>query len=336
MQSPSQAENLRDSYRYPTDGSRREAEMQFAETWTPVELFDESAGGFGVRIEHVPEVAVGDVVRLRQGDKCFEVEVMHVTHCPAVVDSSAAEQDEGACQLGLKRVSEVFPEAKQGPSWFAQIWSSWHRPAASLNGKGIVLGIAIAFSVGILPLLIWSPLGFHLFGSRKSDLATDGDGPTLRSLAESLDPIEEKRRENEDGSLAHTRHDGVSFSRPSLNEQQKAVWQTLLDRAKQQTNITPWSDAVLAVISKLSEQLGLSDLQQIDVAHLLKQTDKSLAKLPSEDSDAEREAIDDKRLSILEGAYAGLMQMLTEAQQVEWGRLVEKWGKASGEEDETR
>ena len=135
MQSPIQTDNLRDSYRYPTNGSRQQAQMRFAETWTPVELIDESAGGFGVRIEHMPEVAMGDVARLRQGDKCFEVEVMHVTRYASEDSSDDAGQGRAACQLGLKRVSEVFAEVDAGPSWFKQIRSTWQRPPSSFNGE---------------------------------------------------------------------------------------------------------------------------------------------------------------------------------------------------------
>ncbi len=303
--------------------------MRIGETWTPVELLDESAGGFGVRVDLLPEIAVGDVVRLRSGEKCFDVEVMHVTHCPAVDGFHDERRDEPVCILGVKRVSEVFLEADARSPCFERIRATWQQASFLFDGKGLATGIALAFLVGILSIVVLSSLGPNLFGNRESNSSTDDNSFNPELLGSYSNPFKMKLGGEAGGSLAAAPNDDVSVAKPLLNERQKDVWQSLLDHAKLQTDIEPWRTAVLALIANTVEQRNLTDLQRVEIAQLLNYTDESLANLDSADSIDNREDVARKRSSILEDAYISLMQMFTDAQQIEWDKLVEKWDEAS-------
>ncbi|MEA1952561.1 MAG: hypothetical protein U9N87_14365 [Planctomycetota bacterium] len=127
-----------------------------------------------------------------------------------------------------------------------------------------------------------------------------------------------------DGSLS-AGGEGILPAKPSLSERQQGVLQSLLDHAKLQVNIEPWTDAMLALLNKLVQQMGLSDLQQVESAQLLEYTDQSLANL---DAGENQKEFAQKRLSLLEEAYASLIHLFSETQQDEWDKLVEKQGEA--------
>lgn len=299
-------------------------------------MLDESAGGFGVRVEHTPEVVVGDVVRLSCSGKCFEVEVKHIMLYPpldgAELDGAEDEKrDKPACKLGVQRLREVFQETDARSSWFKGIRAKWYRPPFSLDGKGIGLGIAIAFLVGVLPavaVLSWGP---SVFDRQVSLPAKNGSVVGMGVRPSNFKPSKIKA----DGSFAvtgegiSTAREGVSRVKSALNARQKGVWQSLLDRAKQQVDIEPWTDAVLALLEKLVRQMGLSDLEQVESTQLLEYTDQSLANLDAADTGDNKAEVAQKRLSILEEAYASLMKMFNETQQKKWEELVEKKGQAS-------
>ncbi len=327
MQSPSQIENLRDSYRYPIEESQQSAQMLFGKTWTPVELLDESAGGFGILVDLLPDVAVGDVVRLRCGVQCFEVEVMHVAQCPTVDGSHDERRGQPPCQLGVRRVSEVFPKADAGLPWFQRIRARWQLPHSSLDGKGLGVGLAIAFFVGVLPAVAVLSLRTNYFADRESKSAAVGNSLVLEMPASFSNPFKVKLNVEGDGFFAAAPHDGFSAAVPSLNDRQKAVWQLLLDRAKLQTDIEPWNNATLAVIANQLGQMSLSDLQQLEISQLLKYTDVSLTRLDAANYAGNREEAARKGVSILKGTYTDLMQMLSDKQQSEWDKLTEKRGE---------
>ena len=300
--------------------------MRFGDTWTPVELLDESAGGFGVRIEHIPEVAVGDVVHLRQGDKCFEVEVMHVTqHLAEESSDEAGEGGRAACQLGLKRLSEVFGEVDVRPSWLKQIRSTWQRPRMSLNGKGLAVGLGLAFLVGALPVIIVMVLESTPAPDPQLKSAVD-DGIDLESLKIVQNPFKVDLDKEPNGPTAAVTRGENFFADKSLNEQQKAVWQKLLDRAKQQTDVKPWNDGALALMSNLTGRLNLTDLQKVEISQILKYANNALANLQVSVSkdDREKAKAADKRSSILEEAYVGLMHMLSDEQKSKFEKLVQE------------
>lgn len=298
--------------------------MQFGNNWIPVELLDESAGGFGVRVEQMPEVEIGDKVRLFCGPKCFEVEVMHVTQCPHADDSHHETAGEPSCKLGVRRISEVFQPTHTRTSFLQQIMGKRYRPPFSLDGKGIGLGLTIAFLVGVLPAVTMVSFGPNFSDIKSSSSAKNDKGFIFGSGSSS--PKTAKMKIGSDaGSYISASGEGVHSSKlSSLSKQQQGVWQSLLERAKLQVDIEPWTDAMLALLANLVHQMGLNDLQQVESTQLLKYTEQSLENLNTSDSGENQEEVEQKRLSILEEAYTSLIHLFNETQQDEWNKLVEQ------------
>ncbi|MBN2291734.1 MAG: hypothetical protein JXM70_04875 [Pirellulales bacterium] len=346
MQSPDQTENQRNSYRCPINETRQQTQIRFGKTWIPVELLDESAGGFGVHVEHAPQVGIGDIVWLRCGDKCFEVEVRHVTQFPHADGSQDETADGAACKLGLKRLSEVFLETGNHSPYLRRIMRKRSGLPYSPGGKGLAIGLMVAFLVGALPAVAVVLLGTNITDSWQADSRADENGFKFGSRSPSTKQTKIKLDGKVDGSHASASGDnglrttgsgisttgkGVLPAKISLNKRQKGVWQMLLDNAKLQVDIEPWTDAVLVLLAKLVRQMGLSDLQQVESAQILEYTDQSLAKLNATGATENQEEFTQKQMSILEGAYASLINMLNDKQQDKWNELVEKQGEAAAE-----
>ena len=184
------------------------------------------------------------------------------------------------------------------------------------------MGLVIAFLVGALPIVIL--MGLESTPANGPQEQSADDGNLLESLTIAQNPFKvDLSKESNASSAAVTRGENI-FADMSLNERQKAVWQKLLTQAKQQTDIKSWNDAVLALMSNLVERLNLTDLQRVEISQILNYTENSLAKLQAAVSDDDRAKVAGKRLSILEEAYVGLMNILTDAQQSELERLVQE------------
>jgi hypothetical protein len=351
MNTPVETENQRESYRFPIDESRQQAEMRFGKTWMPVDLLDESAGGFGVRIDQDPGTAVGDIVRLRSKEKCYEVEVMHITQCSSnkkVYDESLYKS---AYKLGLKRVNEVFEDSYDRPSPLKRIRALWQRPYVSLDNKGLLVGLAVAFFAGCLPAVLIVTLKSNVVVSQSLDDSLKESKLELDSLSTFSNPFKVKvdgvsdrafagspssdissggTGINSSSDIISSSGQDVSYTKPILSNNQKGVWESLVERAKRLTDIEPWKNAVLALISSLLEKMGLSDIQQAETTQLLEYTDRSIANLNATETEDNREEVARKRESILERAYTDLMHMFDDDQQAQWEELVEGEDEKSG------
>src|SRR5262245_35475493 len=68
----------RDSYRYGVQGERSRGILQIGLAEVPIEVVDESAGGFSVAFLEGPACELNQTLLLRLGDVWIEVRVMNV------------------------------------------------------------------------------------------------------------------------------------------------------------------------------------------------------------------------------------------------------------------
>jgi hypothetical protein len=330
-QRPERVENLRQSYRCAVDGPRRQAMLRAGGDWTPVELVDESAGGFGVLAEPGLSVAVGDQVQLRTATVCFDVEVMHVADRPAPGDG-----DRLVVRLGLKRVGEVVIEPESRLPWFKRFRLGWRRAPYGSGAPVTGTGLLLVLLVGAVPAVAILLLGTQGFTRAKSDLRL-GAKHAARPERWTIPPQSDARPDGRPDAAgpadppykpaAAKRGNTHAPATPdaALNES----WHGLLDRARLQTDAGKWNDAALAVMANVTGQMSPSQSQQARIAEILQRADESLASLSSAEGGARNEQAERRRLSILENAYNQLIEQLTDAQKIQWAHLLKPSGGAA-------
>ena len=323
MQHSAQTDDLRESYRCAVDESKRAAELRAGGDWIPVELLDESAGGFGVRVDRPLSVSTGDLVQLRLAAECFEARVMNV-----VEQSPSGDEEEPAFRLCLKRAGEIFLEAEEKRPWFER----FKRPRrhTPFGSAGTLFCAAIIFVVlaVVTPAVI-----IYLFGSRNISDSLRGS----HAGAKSDEVLQQRGSSNEPsaarpagwpfGFFADAPKHNAFGTEPStaLHEKRDTSFSLLLDHAMLQSNLGKWSDAVLAVIADLAEKLSVTKPQQEEIGGILQDADEEIARLNVPDPDNTPQKVATKRASILETAYEKLVQVFTDTQRMQWDELVKKW-----------
>ena len=335
MQHPAQTDNLRESFRCAADESKQAAELRVGGEWVPAKLLDESAGGFGVRVDRPLGVSVGDLLQLRLADECFEAHVTNV-----VEEAPSGDGEEPTFRLGLKRVGEIFLDVEEKWPWFERfIRLRRYKPFGSAR---TMFRAVLVFTVmaGAAPVIIIYLLNLH--GSGDLVLASHAgveSGEVMQPWDSNSEPSATrpagKPVDFSDDSLPN--HKTIKrflfgtkkppLAEPRLNERRDASLLLLLDHAAFQSNLGKWSDAMLAVIANLAEKLSLTDPQKEEIGGILQDADEAIVRLNVPDPDNTPQKVARQRASILGTAYGKLIQVFTDAQRIQWDELVKKWGE---------
>lgn len=302
MQPAKLNDNLRDSYRCSVDGPQQGAQLRLGDDWVPVQLLDESRGGFGVVTQEVPGVAVGDLLRLRTLFECFDVEVMYVVEQPA----EDAQEPPGV-RLGLRRVKEILPEAELDLPWYHILLRSLKRIQPNSSWKYGTVGLGFALLVGIAPLVaivVWEPsaVGDRRAAARAAARRDRAPDPWVERISQSLPwrSIQSPQRRVVPPAVTN-------------EEQQRRNWQQLLDAAKQQTELGQWDDPVLATMASVGDRVHLDKMQLERISAVLKRASDTLAAVPSDNDRGNA-----KRMATLRATYDEIMPLLSDAQRVQW------------------
>ena len=147
----------RKAFRCPVLGPEQIVLLVLNRTEVPVQLIDESATGFAVRMTRSPKLKVGDIVRLRTRSGLHEVSVTHVSEEEtAGVDESGDEGPVPVCRVGLER-REDLGAFEAVPCWKALLQSKLKGSAVVIAAcMFVVIGIAAAIFVGVS---VWGPSG---------------------------------------------------------------------------------------------------------------------------------------------------------------------------------
>lgn len=334
MQDQARGENLRQSYRCAVDESHRGAELCAAGKWTPVELIDESAGGFGILCDGPPGVAVGDVVQLHVAGECYDARVIYVEE-----QSPGDEGVEPALRVGLKRVGEYFGEAVAPLPWYKFFFRRYRQRPFSSRGTLLAAAFIFAMVIGAAPFIITNFLDSRGIGDLRTksrgDRNTDGairsrDAVMKPSRPGSASPFASDFDDSEGNAVVRQipklifPNSQNSSLQNSLNHKRDAGFMQLMEYAKLKENIGRWRDQVLDAIAYLIEKLGLTEPQKKEVDALLQQTDEAIAKFDAPNPEYTPQTVLREKTTILEGAYGKLMQIFTEAQRLKWNEMLKQ------------
>jgi hypothetical protein len=146
MDSPKKDDHQRESFRCPTCGPGRKAELRFHEQRLSVRLFDESAGGFAVVADTRPRLTRGAVGQLQLESAVFEVRVAFVGE----MEPADARGRRPAYRIGLQRLSEhVTPEEGDSPR---RNWPETIIQGADLGPRSPAFGVGIALAVVVVAI----------------------------------------------------------------------------------------------------------------------------------------------------------------------------------------
>ena len=340
MQNTIQNENMRESYRCSVEGSKRDAALRVGDEWIAVGLLDESAGGFGVLADRPINVSTGDLIQLRLGDERFEVRVMNLTEKPP-----EGGEEGPSFRLGLKRVGEALWAAEEKRPWYERFKRPLrHKPSGSA-GAFFKAALVFAALIGALPVI-----AIYLMDTRSVDITKIGSGVVSKS-----GPKKQPWNSHKDGSGIREPGEGFGVSNDSpggsggtfnheklkrfvfgegpssngikSNGNDNAGLFLLLDHAGLKSGLGKWSDAVLAVIENLAKNLKLTDPQKEEINTILQDANDEIVQLHVPHPDNTPQVVLQKRKSILEAAYAKLIQVFTPQQQTEWNEAVQEWSE---------
>jgi hypothetical protein len=120
----------------------------------PVQILDQSAGGFGVLCDRLPPIACGDIVKLRTESLLSEVRVVHWSNSERDADPAGGEQSPSTPQyrLGLIRLRDISVP-KEVPvrrgrrvGWHISTPGFAHSPLALF---AVVFGAVVVVSVAV-------------------------------------------------------------------------------------------------------------------------------------------------------------------------------------------
>ena len=345
----------RGAFRCGVQTPRQGGVLQVGGVEIPVQLLDESAGGFAVLADRDPGVEVNDIVGLRTDAGWHEVRVARMSSEPTTAEAGRrTDAARPGTRLGLERLRDLEP-------WEAsRRWMSWRdrlRVAGFFPlGKGNVLvGVIFAsvITVGLVAiaiLLCRSDQGFTM-------LATGLSQPAHPS------PRAESTRRPEAGASREegTPSEGPSSAPDSVSERKLAsddstrgsspppgrpAWDRTIDEAIEvfypasggapssslayppSREDEPWRTmvrrlpgAAAFLVKEVVQELGLTEQQVGRMERLVELTGEAIGQIPVRWPHETRWQHDAKRQILVAEARRRALEVLTEEQRARWETL---------------
>jgi hypothetical protein len=299
-------ENLRKTVRCMVDDSRRQCELCVDARRMTTWLQDESTGGFGVLVEGLAGLEVGQTAELHTDTGWFVVRVMHIQ----AIDSSELEGIEGEEQgtwyrLGLARLG-VASLPVQSTSWWPV--DLFHRHVHSSSGMFLGVFVFLVIFAVILPLGLLK-LNWHSdsTGTGRStqwiDVKTSDNAPRRESS-----PTLPERKIS-----SSSRESGRLSGAAGLSKRSRQDLQATLRRLPGPTVFT---------LPRVVEQLQLSPEQQEKIQRIIDDMTKAIRDLDREWAGRQRRDIDKIRGELLDRSRTEAMKLLTNEQLKIWDELV--------------
>lgn len=172
------SENRR-SFRCPVPEESVRAELRIGRRRIPVQLHDESAGGFAVTAAECPDVKRSDVFQLHVDSRVFDVSLVHL------FEQGPKDPARGArtYRIGLQRLGEVVAPPNAGPLSQRLLSNVLPLPSPSAHAPVSFSGILLALVVVAAPLL-FAGLFFYYYTTR--DTSAEGSARAADLIARPL------------------------------------------------------------------------------------------------------------------------------------------------------
>lgn len=273
----------RSAFRCPVQETVQWSVLRVRKKKLPVQLLDESAGGFALLADRHPGVEAGDVVRLCTESGWHEVRVVHVRkYEPAVAEGEPVGENGGPqFRVGLERVRDLAPREAPGGlrAWLDRLGIGNSLPWFSSTAMaGIVLALSVTAALAA---------GAVLF-SRMGDSSPTRHNPLSRP-GEPLSSGVASQSAGESSRLAAT------------------------------TGQLPGSSPF--TLKEMTRELQLSRSQQAEIGRIISLSNEAVRQIPVRWPGQTREQQAEKRRILLDEAHRQALQLLSDEQRDRWEAL---------------
>jgi hypothetical protein len=302
MAMPPKDNERRKHFRFRTSGRRGQAELEFGQRRIPVQLFDESAGGFSVVVEKCPDFKRGDVLQLHLDSGVFKAGVVYVCE----MEPPEPWRTGPVFRVGLQRLAIVGMTPEEGQSrwsWLAALGlRTGSRPRTVAFGVALALAVVvIVVPVVLTAVLRWSGLHGANLLSESSD----------RAASLPLHP----------GAGSQGSHPARPVGLPNRPGAAGGAWPSA-PRAADWESFARLSGASVFLAPQTIQELGLSEAQQHEIRQIVNRTTETLEQIDARFRGADRQNQARREEKVLEDARKLAIEVLTPEQRQRFEALL--------------
>jgi hypothetical protein len=295
------AEN-RKSYRCRTSETNDLAELRIGQRRIPVQLRDESAGGFGVTAAERPEVERTDVLQLHVDSTVFNVRLVHL-HEERVWERG---QERKIYCIGLQRLGEAEepPTAEPAYRHLASAALRWLFPSGHVmaSPSGFVLAVVVVGAP-----LAFAALFYHFCRTSATSL-----GAPIRAEESAVQPAARSAGEQPAGPGSASR--SIPADTALKASSGAADWAT----------IARLPGAAPLLTSSMIRSLGLSEDQQRRIREIVDETTEAFKQVDAQFQGSSRQEQSRVERILLEAAREKALGLLTPEQRGEFQAVLDK------------
>jgi len=343
----------REAFRCPVSAAGQEAVFQVGDAEIPVQLLDESAGGFALWADRDPGVEVDEVARLHTESGSHEVRVAHVQSEQQTSEmGQGTEGDPPGFRLGLERLRELEARGIMLPrmSWLDRVRVAGFCPLGTGNvAVGIVLALAITIGLVAIAVFLWRSDGTFIMPAGK--LAKASPRSTIAESKSERDRHTESERDRRASRPNFPEQDTTSerpatepdwrwqrastsdhstrgSPRPSGGPRSAAADSEGCGDAPWRTMIRRLPGAAVFLVEEVVQELNLTQEQVDELERIVELVGEAIQQIPIRWSHESRQQHAEKRQIVLAEARRRALEVLTEEQRACWETLQ---AEAAGE-----
>jgi hypothetical protein len=286
----------RKSFRCAVADSRRCCQLKIGDSVLPAAMLDESAGGFSVLVERLPDLSAGQTAVLHTKTGTFDVRVVHGVQVEAAeAASSVTGVPHGPWfRLGLSRLGETSPPQPPRASLFAGSLhvrlGQWCPTSAAVLTIGVLLAVTIVLVPAELLGVGWRSGRWDASGTLKS---------LVSGIRFDLNSGSSRSNNRSQGTAADSRHAGES------------------ERSSHESGSGNQSAGALAM-PEVVRDLNLTGAQQEQIRQLNEATFEAMRALDAQVHGQDRQTIAQLRTQLFDESYRQALKILTDQQRAQW------------------
>ena len=304
------SEKRRD-HRFNIPNSRQDGELRFGKIRLPIQLFDQSAGGFAAISWSPPGVEIGGTGLLRTGDDWYEIRLVYVTPIdhPDADEASTLDEQQQCFRVGLFRLGDTVDPDKKAEGWSWPTLRNHFEDVMPPHSSMLGFGMLFITAMVVLPIV-----AILFMRNVKGDFVGDESGLEQRIAAtanfdESDADWEKLAPANQSGAkwIFRSEDNPVSLGR-------------LSNFKEELLHIIPRNPgASVFLLPQVVRQLHITGEQQRQLQQIVDATSQLAADMEGQSNEA---LSPDQCQNLFNAARGKAMQSLTDEQRSKWQNML--------------